>query len=112
MKKKFILMMFFSMLVFAASANTLLELDSVGVNRGIAFEKKINVKLTAIDGQLVIISDDIIARVEIYSAIGGLLYSVNVNSNDVRIDNLPKSILVVRIGFADKRTSVYKIKNE
>ena len=76
-----------------------------------AEEKKIDVKIVSSGGQLVITSDETISRVDVFSAIGGMLYNTSANSHEVRIDNLPKSFLVVRVRFANNQTAIYKIRH-
>lgn len=99
--------------VFATEYSDVTPIDSVGkkvadVN---GIEKKIDVKIVSSGGQLVITSDETISKVDIFSAIGGMLYNTSANSHEVRIDNLPKSFLVVRIRFANNQTAIYKIRH-
>lgn len=102
-------------LAFNAFANDRLAvtpLDTLNQNYVLTdIEKKNEVKISSAGSQLVIVSDETIARVDIYSAIGGMLSTVKTNSKEVRIDNLPKSFLVVRIRFANNQTSIYKIRH-
>lgn len=115
MGKKFTVILVFMSLAFNAFANDRLAvtpLDTLNQNYVLTdIEKKNEVKISSAGSQLVIVSDETIARVDIYSAIGGMLSTVKTNSKEVRIDNLPKSFLVVRIRFANNQTSIYKIRH-
>lgn len=85
--------------------------DSVG--NGVSYDdKKVDVTINTVGGQLVVIAVEKITHIEVYSAIGGLLYSAKPNYSEVRIDNLPKTFLVVRLRFANKTTAIYKIKKD
>ena len=75
-------------------------------------DKKVDVTINSVGGQLVVIAAEKITHIEVYSAIGGLLYSAKPNYSEVRIDNLPKTFLVVRLRFANKTTAIYKIKKD
>lgn len=99
--------------VFATEYPDATPIDSVSRSTGdiSSIEKKIDVKIVSSGGQLVITSDETISRVDVFSAIGGMLYNTSANSHEVRIDNLPKSFLVVRIRFANNQTAIYKIRH-
>jgi hypothetical protein len=85
--------------------------DSVG--NGVSYDdKKVDVTINSVGGQLVVVAAEKITHIEVYSAIGGLLYSAKPNYSEVRIDNLPKTFLVVRLRFANKTTAIYKIKKD
>lgn len=97
--------------VFAAGYSSVSALDSLNRISEAVVEKKIEVKITSVGCQLVIVSEETIVRVDIYSAIGGMLSTVKADSKEVHIDNLPKSFLVVRVRFANNQTAIYKIKH-
>ncbi|MDR1544142.1 MAG: T9SS type A sorting domain-containing protein [Prevotellaceae bacterium] len=73
-------------------------------------EKAVCVNLIAYNGVLTIKAEENITKIEIYSAIGGLLYQSAVNNTEFRIDNLPKTILVVRIKTGENKPVVQKIR--
>ncbi|KGN77041.1 hypothetical protein HW49_10965 [Porphyromonadaceae bacterium COT-184 OH4590] len=115
MIKKLLLMFVFVSVAsvgFAVEAYTFAK-DSVGRSSSFAdWDKKADVKINSVGGQLSIIANENIAQVDVYSAIGGLLYSAKINYSEARIDNLPKTFLVVRIKFANKKTVIYKIRHD
>jgi len=73
-------------------------------------EKVVQVQIAALNGSLTIKAEEDITKVEIYSPIGGLLHQSNTKSCEVKIDNLPKTILVVRIKIGDNKPIVQKVK--
>ena len=73
-------------------------------------EKVLQVQITSINGSLTIKAEEDITKVEIYSPIGGLLYQSTTKSCEHKIDNLPKTILVVRIKIGDNKPIVQKVK--
>ncbi|MDR3327497.1 MAG: hypothetical protein LBT04_05140 [Prevotellaceae bacterium] len=77
---------------------------------GVFAEKLPQVDIISIDGQLSIKSDEVMSSMEVYSSIGGLLYRSDVNSSDVKISNIAKTVIVIRIKFKNGKSSVYKIK--
>ena len=83
--------------VFATEYSDATPIDSVSRSTGdlCSIEKKIETN----------------SRVDAFSAIGGMLYNTSANSHEVRIDNLPKSFLVVRVRFANNQTAIYKIRH-
>ena len=84
--------------------------DSVG--NGVSYDdKKVDVTINSVGGQLVVIAAEKITHIEVYSAIGGLLYSAKPNYSEVRIDNLPKTFLVVRLRFAKRRGTVFWLRD-
>ena len=93
--------------VFATEYPDATPIDSVSRSTGdiSSIEKKIDVKIVSSGGQLVITSDETISRVDVFSAIGGMLYNTSANSHEVRIDNLPKSF-PAKIGRASCRERV------
>lgn len=115
MVKKLLLMFVFVSVAsvgFATGTSAFVK-DSVDRSSSVAdWDKKADIKINSIGGQLSIIADENIAQVDIYSAIGGLLYSAKINYSEARIDNLPKTFLVVRIKFANKKTAIYKIRHD
>jgi hypothetical protein len=73
-------------------------------------EKVVQVQIIAINGSLTIRTEENITKVEIYSPIGGLLYQSSEKNCETKIDNLPKTILVVRIKIGDSKPIVQKVK--
>ena len=73
-------------------------------------EKIVQVQIISINGSLTIKAEEDITKVEIYSPIGGLLHQSTVKNCEVKIDNLPKTILVVRIKIGDNKPIVQKVK--
>jgi hypothetical protein len=103
------------MFVFAMTYNAVAQqvMQTETAKSGNSFsvvEKEIPVQIISINGILTVKSDEIISKVEIYSPIGGLLYQSEVNNTEFRIDNLPKTILVVRIKIGDNKPVVQKIR--
>ena len=54
-------------------------------------------------------SDATIKFVEIYSLMGRLIYEIRVNTNQVRIDNLQRGIIVVKVSFQGEEPEVRKV---
>jgi len=73
-------------------------------------EKVPQVQIVALNGSLTIKAEEDITKVEIYSPIGGLLHQVLPKNCEVKIDNLPKTILVVRVKIGDHKPIVQKVK--
>ena len=71
----------------------------------------ISVKIVSLNGDLVISAEKNIKQVEVFSAIGGLLFSTKYDYTEIKISNLPKTVLVVRITLANQSTVIYKIKH-
>ncbi len=111
MIKRFILIttIFLSTISLYASDNTVCNrfYDS----QSTVFDNNPYIEVKITDGQLIIFSDSTIARVDVYSAIGGLLYSAKVDFNEVKIDNLPKTFLIIRVKMANEQTKILKIRN-
>jgi len=73
-------------------------------------EKVPQVQIISVNGSLTIKADEDITKVEIYSPIGGLLYQSSPKGYELKIDNLPKTILVVRVKVGDHKPIVQKVK--
>jgi len=73
-------------------------------------EKVPQVQITSINGSLTIKADEDIAKVEVFSPIGGLLHQSLPKNCEAKIDNLPKTILIVRIKIGDNKPIVQKIR--
>ncbi|MDR1591906.1 MAG: hypothetical protein LBS16_03355 [Prevotellaceae bacterium] len=65
--------------------------------------------ISSFDGCLNVKSEERIASIEVYSSIGGLLHRSVVDNFDVRITNLPKTILVIRVTVGSRQI-VQKVK--
>jgi len=77
---------------------------------GTVAQQEDKVQITSFNGSLTIKADEDITKVEIYSPIGGLLHQSSPKSCEVKIDNLPKTILVVLIKIGDNKPIVQKVK--
>jgi len=73
-------------------------------------ERVVSVQIFAVNGVLTVKSDEDITKVEVYSPIGGLLYQSSEKNCEIRVDNLPKTILVVRVRVGDNKPIVQKVK--
>jgi hypothetical protein len=73
-------------------------------------EKVPQVQIVALNGSLTIKAEEDITKVEVYSPIGGLLQQSSAKGCEIKIDNLPKTILVVRIKIGDNKPIVQKVK--
>jgi hypothetical protein len=113
MKAKIItLILFLSGAAGGSFAGNAFSFSDFAVNDSInVTEKELpQVKIVAFDGQLSIESSEVIAHIEVYSAIGGLLHQSEINYNELKINNLPETILVMRLKFKNGKSGVYKIK--
>jgi hypothetical protein len=112
MKNKIVHIIFFVfVMAFGAVAqqvmpNDLAKFASVNLQE----EKGIQVQIVSLNGSMTIKAEEDISKVEIYSPIGGLLYQSSEKSCEIRIENLPKTILVVRVKVGDNKPIVQKVK--
>jgi len=96
---------------FYANAQQVTPTESAKFGVATQQEEKVpQVQITSLNGSLTIKADEDIAKVEIYSPIGGLLYQSSVKNCEIKIDNLPKTILVVRVKIGDNKPIVQKVK--
>lgn len=117
MKRIIILSISIFAIAFAAFANPAYTVNSSNSgNQRDASPAKVQVdtatvKIYSENGDLIINSTHEIKQVQVYSAIGGLLYSGEFNYTEARIANLPKTVLVVRVRLKNNTVMIYKVKN-
>ena len=102
----FVLATTFSALAQQVTSSDLTKFGAVNQQE----EKVANIQIISINGSLTIKADEDITKVEIYSPIGGLLYQSSTRSCELKIENLPKTILVVRVKVGDNKPVVQKVK--
>ncbi len=116
MKRIIILSISIFAIAFAAFANPAYTVNSSNSENQEISAPKIQVDTAAVkiysqNGDLIINSTHEIKQVQVYSAIGGLLYSGEFNYTEARIANLPKTVLVVRVRLKNNTVMIYKVKN-
>ena len=96
---------------FSAVAQQVTPTDLAKFGSAIQQEEKTpQVQIIALNGSLTIKAEEDITKVEVYSPIGGLLHQLSAKNCEVKIDNLPKTILVVRVKVGDSKPIVQKVK--